>query len=93
MKTKKREYKNTDDEVDTTVKKIDSRFSPKGKLGQKYLVSGKNVSLRLFENESVGEKQSSKRDYETVGYVISGQAELIFEAQSILLLRTLIPSH
>ncbi|MBN3960208.1 cupin domain-containing protein [Nostoc sp. NMS8] len=71
---------------DTTVTKIDSTHSPKGKLGQKYLASGKEVAMRLWEKEQPNEdKEPSSRDYETVGYVISGRAELHIEGQMILL--------
>ncbi len=71
---------------DTTVKKIDSTHSPKGKLGQKYLASGKTLSMRLWENEQPSEdKQPTSREYETVGYVINGRAELHIEGQMILL--------
>jgi quercetin dioxygenase-like cupin family protein len=42
--------------------------------------------MRLWENEPAGEaKPSSRRDYETVGYVISGMAELTLEGQTIRL--------
>ena len=71
---------------DTTVTKIDSRHSPHGTKGQKYLASGKNVAMRLWENEPAGEqKPTATRDYETVGYVISGKAELTLEGQTVLL--------
>ncbi|MBD2163633.1 cupin domain-containing protein [Calothrix membranacea FACHB-236] len=71
---------------DTSVKKVDSTHSPKGKLGQKYLASGKAVAMRIWENEQPSEgKPSASRDYETVGYVISGRAELHIEGQTILL--------
>jgi quercetin dioxygenase-like cupin family protein len=71
---------------DTSVKKIDSTHSPKGKLGQKYLASGKSLSMRLWEDEQPNEdKEPSSRDYETVGYVINGRAELHIEGQMILL--------
>ena len=71
---------------DTTVTKIDSTDSPKGKLGQKYLASGKDVAMRLWEDEQPSEdKEPSSRDYETVGYVINGRAELHIEGQRILL--------
>ncbi len=72
--------------ADTSVKKVDSRFSPHGELGQKYLASGKNLSMRLWENEQPGEaKPETKREYETVGYVVSGRAELHLEGQMVLL--------
>lgn len=70
---------------DTTVKKIDSSHSPKGNMGQKYLANGKHVSMRLWENEEVGEKENTVRSYETVGYVISGRAELSTEGQKVML--------
>ncbi|WGV27716.1 cupin domain-containing protein [Halotia branconii] len=71
---------------DTSVKKIDSTNSPKGKEGQKYLASGKSLSMRLWENEQPSEdKQPTTREYETVGYVINGRAELHIEGQMVLL--------
>ena len=71
---------------DTSVQKIDSAHSLKGKMGQKYLASGKNVSMRLWENEQPGaDKPEAKRDYETIGYVIKGRAELQVEGQRVLL--------
>lgn len=72
--------------ADTSVKKVDSAYSPKGEQGQKYLASGKSVSMRLWENEQPGEpKELTTREYETVGYVISGRAELHIEGQTVLL--------
>ncbi len=71
---------------DTSVKKVDSAYSPKGQLGQKYLASGKTVAMRLWENEQPGEpKEPAAREYETVGYVISGRAELHIQGQMVLL--------
>ena len=65
---------------DTTVIKVDSAHSPHGELGQKYLASGKNVAMRLWESVPPGEpKPPAGRDYETVGYVISGRAALHLE--------------
>jgi len=71
---------------ETTVTKIDSRYSPQGQMGQKYLASGVHVSMRLWEDEQPGEpKAPSERDYETVGYVIKGKAELHLAGQTVLL--------
>lgn len=71
---------------DTSVKKLNSRFSPKGDMGQKYLASGIGLSMRLWENEQPGEaKPITSRNYETVGYVIQGRAELLMEGQTLLL--------
>jgi quercetin dioxygenase-like cupin family protein len=72
--------------ADTTVKKVNAQYSPHGAMGQKYLVSGVHVSLRLWEEEQPGEaKPMRTRDYETVGYVISGRAELHLEGQLLKL--------
>ncbi|RKH43426.1 MULTISPECIES: cupin domain-containing protein [Corallococcus] len=71
---------------DTSVKKVESRHSPKGEMGQKYLASGVRVAMRLWEDEPPAEaKPASVRDYETVGYVLKGRAELHLEGQVILL--------
>jgi quercetin dioxygenase-like cupin family protein len=55
-------------------------------MGQKYLASGVHVAMRLWENAEPGEpKPVVARDYETVGYVIAGRAELHLEGQMVLL--------
>jgi quercetin dioxygenase-like cupin family protein len=70
--------------TDTTIKKVESASSPKGEMGQKYLVAGKHVSMRLWVLEPGEElKVATSRDYETVGYVISGSARLDLEGQTL----------
>ena len=71
---------------DTTVTKINSAHSPHGSMGQKYLASGRDIAMRLWQQESQdADKESRARDYETVGYVISGRAELHIEGQMVKL--------
>lgn len=71
---------------DTSIHKVSSRFSPKGSMGQKYLAVGKSLSMRLWEKEQPGEsKPATRRDYETVGFVLEGSAELHLEGQVITL--------
>ena len=71
---------------DTTVKKIDSRHSPRGPDGQVYLASGKGVSMRMWRDEAPADKkEATRREYETVGFVIDGSAELEVEGQVIRL--------
>jgi quercetin dioxygenase-like cupin family protein len=82
--------------ADTTVKKVHAPNSPKGDMGQTYLVSGKRVSMRLWEHEPAASKSDSVRDYETVGYVIAGHAKLEIEGQVIDLApgdSWLVPAH
>jgi quercetin dioxygenase-like cupin family protein len=71
---------------DTTVTKVSSQFSPHGEMGQKYLASGKQMSMRLWEDEQPGEaKPPVTRDYETVGFVLKGRAELHLGEQKLVL--------
>jgi quercetin dioxygenase-like cupin family protein len=71
---------------DTSVTKVQSKHSPHGPMGQRYLASGVHVAMRLWEDEQPGSaKPPAARQYETVGYVISGQAELDIEGQTLLL--------
>jgi mannose-6-phosphate isomerase-like protein (cupin superfamily) len=71
---------------DTTVTKVDSAYSPVGAMGQKYLASGKTVSMRLWEDEEPGELEPVReREYEVVGYVLRGRAELHLEGQVVKL--------
>jgi quercetin dioxygenase-like cupin family protein len=61
---------------DTSVTKIDSSHSPRGPHGEKYLASGVRVSMRLWDREPPGVSPETVRDYEVVGFVIEGKAEL-----------------
>ncbi len=71
---------------DTTVVKIDSSHSPRGPQGQFYLAEGIGVSMRLWREEPPSVvKQEVVRQYETVGYVVSGRAELHCEGQTVRL--------
>jgi quercetin dioxygenase-like cupin family protein len=73
-----------DEARDKSVKKVTSAHSPRGELGQKYLADGKAVSMRMWDEEEPGEpKPEAARDYETVGYVISGRARLHLEGQQV----------
>jgi quercetin dioxygenase-like cupin family protein len=72
--------------TDTTITKIDSRHSPTGEMGQKYLASGVSISMRLWQKEQPHkDKQPHTRPYETVGYVINGRAKLHIEGQTVIL--------
>ena len=60
-----------------SVTKVSSTDNPEGSMGQRHLASGVHVSLRKWVDEQPGEpKEPSARDYETVGYVLAGKAEL-----------------
>jgi quercetin dioxygenase-like cupin family protein len=66
------------------VDKVSDERSSQGRMGQRYLASGESVSMRLWENEQPGEpKPEAAREYETVGYVLTGRAELHLEGEVI----------
>jgi quercetin dioxygenase-like cupin family protein len=72
--------------ADTTVTKVNSANSPTGNQGEVYLASGKRVSMRLWRNEEPAQgKPKHKHEYEVVGFVISGRAELEIEGQTVRL--------
>lgn len=85
-----------DSKKDTTVKKVQSDTAPHGAMGQAYLVSGTNVAMRRWREEPGDAKPQAARPYETVGYVVSGVAELHLEGQKIRLEAGdswLVPEH
>ncbi len=72
--------------AETSVRKVNVANSERGSRGQKCLAAGSSVGMRLWENEPPGEaKPVTRRDYETVGYVLSGRAELHIEEQMLRL--------
>ncbi len=69
-----------------SVDKVNEGSAPRGQMGQRYLASGESVSMRLWDGEEPGEpKPEAARPYETVGYVISGRAELRLEGEVVSL--------
>lgn len=66
------------------VDRVNAGEAPRGEMGQRYLASGESVSMRLWDNEKPSEpKPEAAREYETVGYVLGGRAELQLEGQTI----------
>ena len=72
--------------TDSSAGKIDIAESQAGPQGQRYLASGEAVSMRLWDKVPAGHASAPvRRDYETVGYVIAGRAELILEGSAVTL--------
>jgi len=72
--------------ADSKIRKFPLETAPTGKMGQKYLASGENVALRMWDEDPTdATKPPVSRDYETVGYVISGRAEIQFDGQTLAL--------
>ncbi len=72
--------------TDSSVTKVEAAQAPQGPQGQRYLASGQSLSMRLWDKEPpAGDNAPSRREYETVGYVISGRATLTLDGESVAL--------
>ncbi|HYG90203.1 MAG TPA: cupin domain-containing protein [Azospirillum sp.] len=71
--------------AETSLKTLDSAQLPSGTAERKYLASGKHVAMRLWDVVPGDGAPASRREYETVGFVIGGRAELHIEGQVIQL--------
>ena len=70
----------------THIEIIDAEHTRKSKTGERHLAKGEFLSMRMWDSEPAGiEKQPMRRDYETVGFVISGRAEVIVEGEAAML--------
>lgn len=70
----------------THIEIIDAEHTRKSKTGERHLAKGALLSMRMWDAEPAGiEKTPMRRDYETVGYVISGRAEVIVEGEAAML--------
>ncbi len=66
---------------------VEVSAAPTGSMGQKLLISGNAIALRLWNEQPGGaeQKQAAARNYETLGYVLEGKAELTVEGETIML--------
>jgi quercetin dioxygenase-like cupin family protein len=72
--------------AEDNVEKVSAGKSAQGEMGQRYLASGESISMRLWDGEQPEKpKPEARRDYETVGYVLGGRAELHLEGAVIVL--------
>ncbi|EMI55919.1 cupin domain-containing protein [Rhodopirellula sallentina] len=55
--------------------------SDTGEMGQVYLATGKEVAMRRWQEDRCDFGTEHSRDYETVGYLISGQLELDMDGE------------
>ena len=53
-----------------------------GPLGSTLLASGEKVALRIWQDHTTDDKQPRRRDYEIVGYVASGEMDLLIENET-----------
>lgn len=63
--------------IPTSAHKIDAASAQRGAHGQIVLAAGTTVAMRAWRDEVPGEpKPLTTREYDTVGYVLAGRAEL-----------------
>jgi len=68
----------------SSVTKVQRSSAARGEMGQVQLAAGTAVAMRLWDAEQPGEpKPPAAREYETVGFVISGSAQLHLEGQVV----------
>lgn len=70
--------------ADDQITKVRLESAPTGPMGERRLASGINLALRMWNEEpDDGSKPPTQREYETVGYVVSGRAEIRFGGQTL----------
>jgi mannose-6-phosphate isomerase-like protein (cupin superfamily) len=66
--------------------KVSRGEAARGDDGEVLLAKGQQVFLRLWDGEEpTDDKPLHRRDYEVVGYVISGRAELVMGGETVAL--------
>jgi mannose-6-phosphate isomerase-like protein (cupin superfamily) len=69
-----------------TVKKTSIEGAPRDRMGALSLVSGTQVSLRMWDAEEPREDKTPRaREYETVGYALEGRARLRIEEHEVVI--------
>ena len=71
--------------TEKSIKKVSQATAPTGDMGQHYLACGKSLAMRLWKEDKGDSDHTREREYETVGYVIEGKAELRMEGQLVQL--------
>lgn len=74
--------------MDPSTKSVEPRGSSDPSEGEKCLVAGRHVALRMWSHpERTRDRVMHSRPYETVGYVLEGRVRLHLGAQTM----TLVP--
>lgn len=71
--------------ADGTANSLNTASTPAAVPGQRHLANGKHVALRLWDLAPGEVLPAARRACETVGFVLSGRAELHIEGQVIQL--------
>jgi mannose-6-phosphate isomerase-like protein (cupin superfamily) len=72
--------------ISAMAKKVSAKQVLEGPHGEIGLAAGERVAMRMWRNEEpAADKPVTRSAYETVGYVISGRAELIVGGETVTL--------
>lgn len=72
--------------TEDSARKTSSADAKQGPQGQRYLAGGEAISMRLWDKVPAGHASAPvRRDYETVGYVLAGRAELVLDGDTVTL--------
>ena len=63
--------------------KVSTAKASNGAEGEKQLAFGISIGMRMWEEQPGEEKPESVREYETVGYVVRGSAQLEVNGQTL----------
>lgn len=66
----------------STPETVSQSAAPTGDQGQQLLVAGDKIGLRRWKEPAGGSCESRTADYETVGYVVSGQLEVTVDGET-----------
>lgn len=70
----------------TSLKTSSNTSSPEGGEGEIRLAAGERVAMRMWKDEEPNADKPPRRNaYETVGFVVSGRAELVVNGETVTL--------
>lgn len=69
---------------EASIKKVSSTSAAR-QAHEAQLISGQRLGMRMWVNEPPREKEATTREYETVGFVIAGRAELEMNGEVVTL--------
>ena len=65
------------------IRKISSVGTQACPSGEVLLASGTKMAMRMWQDEEPQDKAAHRSPYETIGYVVSGRAELTIEGETV----------
>lgn len=67
------------------IQKVSSKGTQACPTGEVLLATGRAMAMRLWQDEEPQQKTPHRSPYETIGYVVSGRAELTVDGETAML--------